>query len=300
METVQILMSTYNGEKYLRAQLDSILEQDYPNMSILIRDDGSTDMTIEILKEYSNRYDCLSFYQGENIGVIKSNFDLMKNANPTADYYALSDQDDYWMKHKISKAVYSLKKLDKNKPLLYCGKTILTDKDLNELNVKIKYPEIRPNFYNALIENICTGCTAVFNKKLLDMVINNIPDFTVMHDWWLYLIASSFGQVYYDHESFIFYRQHGLNVVGARTNYWKEFKTRLRNYKNNRGKIHRQLEEYYKAFHKQIPDEQLVLDLLDAKKVIRKRFSIFKSGLLFRQRKIDNFIYNILLLIGQI
>lgn len=293
-------MTTYNGEKYIRAQLDSILAQDYPNVSILIRDDGSSDRTIDILKEYSSRFDNISFYTGENLGVVKGNFDLIKNSDSTADYYAFSDQDDYWKSTKISRAVLKLRELNKDKPLLYCGKTILTDKNLNILDVKIKTPEIRPSFNNAIVENICVGCTAVINHTMIKLVQEHIPEYTIMHDWWLYLTASCFGHVYYDMEAFILYRQHESNVMGARTNYWDEFRIRLRNFRGNRGKIRRQLAEFESLFKEYITDVGILRDILNSHNKLWYRCKLIISKDVFRQRRVDDIVFKLLILAGRI
>ena len=90
-------MSTYNGEKYIKTQIDSILEQDYREIFLAIRDDGSTDHTVEILKQYEEKYKNISVKQEENVGVIKSFFELVQNADENSDYYAFSDQDDKWL-----------------------------------------------------------------------------------------------------------------------------------------------------------------------------------------------------------
>jgi glycosyltransferase involved in cell wall biosynthesis len=300
MKKVQILMTTYNGERYLRTQIDSILEQDYPNIQLLIRDDGSSDSTLKILEEYSASNDKVSYYTGVNLGVVNSNFDLIKRADTTADYYSFADQDDYWMPNKISQAVLALEKLDKNQALLYCGRPTLADKDLKILDVKINTPDIRPCFNNALVENICTGCTAVINNTMLVLVKEHIPEYVIMHDWWFYLLATYFGQVYYDKESYILYRQHSDNVMGARTNYWNEFLTRLQNYKGNRGKIRKQLAELQKVFNGEINNTESLKELINSHQNLVSRLNLIRSHEVFRQRKMDDIIFKILILIGQL
>lgn len=106
--TVSVLMSTYNGAKYIREQIDSILNQKDVNVELLIRDDGSSDNTAEICKEYQKKNTNIRFYQGENIGVGKSFMELLKKA-PEADYYSFSDQDDVWLEDKLSRAVKMIK-----------------------------------------------------------------------------------------------------------------------------------------------------------------------------------------------
>lgn len=115
---VVILMSTYNGEKYIEEQLESLLNQTYSDIKIFIRDDGSKDRTKEIIKQFLQKSKNIFLIEGENIGFINSFFELL-NISDTADYYAYCDQDDVWMEDKIERAVKFLEKSDSNKPVLY-------------------------------------------------------------------------------------------------------------------------------------------------------------------------------------
>lgn len=299
MEKVQILMSTYNGEKYLVEQIESILKQDYTNFSLLIRDDGSTDNTVTIIEKYA-KVDCrITYYHGNNIGVINSFFDLLKNADITMDYYSLSDQDDVWKVDKLSRAVEKLK-INKAIPTLYCGNVILVNQALQPIVSTIRKAKIIPNFGNALVENINFGCTSVFNSELLDLVKKHIPEFTIMHDWWLYLSASAFGKVIYDEESFILYRQHEDNVIGSKTNYYDEFKNRLKNFKGNRGRVSRQAREFSRLYQIEHDKNVLLLNVINAKRNFLKRFNVFFSKRIYRQRKLDHYIFKILFLFGRV
>lgn len=299
MKKVQILLSSYNGEKYIREQIDSILKQDYPNISLLIRDDGSTDKTVDIIKEYVANDPRISFYQGENVGVRESFFDLMRNADTSMDYYALSDQDDVWKPHKISRAIMLLGDCDKQ-PALYCGRTELVTQELIPIKSTIKKAPIRPHFGNALVENIATGCTCVFSRSLMELVVNHIPEFTVMHDWWLYLSASAFGKVVFDEEACVLYRQHEHNMIGTKATYYEEFRNRLRNYKSNRGQIRKQLNEFQRLYEVDIPDRELLKLVLDAKRHFFCRWRIVVGKAVYRQRFVDNIIFKLLFLFGKI
>lgn len=300
MKKIQILLSTYNGERYLEEQLDSLINQNYMNLSILIRDDGSTDGTINILRKYGDNYKNITYYQGENLGVIESFFDLVKKSDITADYYGFSDQDDVWNEDKISKAIEILDFMDDEQPLLYCGKTTLVDSDLNPIYSSIRPHEITPNFGNALVENICIGCTCVVNHRLLQLVKNHIPTYTIMHDWWFYLTASCFGQVYYDKCSYILYRQHGDNVIGMKTSYISEFKNRFKNYKQNRGKISAQVMEFNKLYQNEGNKKKKINYLLKSKKSLQYRLKIIFSSEIHRQRKLDDIIFKVLFLLGNV
>ena len=306
MKTLQILMSTYNGVQYIREQLDSLLEQDCEKFGraafkILIRDDGSTDGTQEILEEYARRSPGkIVWYQGENKGVIQSFFEVLGKAE-RSDYYAFCDQDDYWMPSKMTRAVEVLDTMSEQKPSLYCCRPKLVDKDLGPLESEIVRPPKRPDFRNAVIENIVTGCTAVFNRKLCEMVLGELPEFTVMHDWWLYLIASCFGEIYYDETSYICYRQHQGNVLGTKTRKMDEWKMRLRRFRGNRGNLSHQVGEFVRIFEKTDPDNKNILlakRFLEVRDSFWQRRKFLHETEIYRQRKEDDRIFHIILLMG--
>lgn len=331
MKKIQILMSTYNGEKFLREQLDSILGQDcekkgIAEFSLLVRDDGSVDSTQKILQEYQGKYpDRLQWVQGENCGVIGSFFELLRNADIHADFYALSDQDDFWMPDKLSSGILSLEKADANNsrqlsehylekevPRLYCCRPRLVDVNLSELPSEIKRPPVRAGFGNALIENIVTGCTAVMNKALRDLVVRQLPEFTVMHDRWLYLVASCFGEVIYDETPHICYRQHGGNVVGTNSSRMAEWKERLSGFRRKRHDISRQAAEFVRVYDLMVTESDyesigresaeanlhLARDLAAAKHSFFQRIRLVRENKLYRQRRNDNKIFKILILLG--
>lgn len=303
MHTVQVLMSTYNGEKYLRQQLDSILEQNAVNVKIFVRDDGSSDATVSILEEYKRNYNNIEYIAGGNIGVIKSFFATLEKVSLTADYYALADQDDFWLKDKLFRATEVLARKDNKLPLLYCSNQILVDQNLVELEEGIKKIAKTPSFGNALVENICTGCTAVFNQKLLLEARTHIPEYTVMHDWWLYLIASAFGKVHHDKEGYILYRQHTENVVGSKNTYGQEFKNRAKNFKKHRGQVRKQAESFANSFGsilKEYPEQQELLELLISSKKWKYRWQLVGNKKIHRQRSLDNLIFKFLYIAGYI
>ncbi len=298
MKNVQILMSTYNGERYLREQLDSILKQSYQEWRLLIRDDGSTDSTIDIIEEYMRNDTRIHFYKGENLGVRNSFFNLMINTDLSSDYYALSDQDDVWLEDKISRAVVMMES-DQKIPTLYASATQLADQELRPIKSQIRRPVLVPSFGNALVENICTGCTCMMNRELLTLVREHIPDFTIMHDWWLYLTASAFGKVIYDMESYILYRQHGDNIVGTKATYLEEFKSRISRYKGNRGNIRRQTEEFIRQYSLDKTMRLLAEEIISYKQSLEIKIKLIFSKDVYRQRRIDNLIFKMLLIFNE-
>lgn len=300
---IQILMSTYNGEKYIRTQLNSILEQEYQDFDLLIRDDGSTDHTCEIIKEYAENYPNITWYAGENLGVQKSFFDLILKANLEKDYYAFADQDDKWLPGKISRAVSILEKYPKDVPVLYCSdKTIVNDK-LEPLKVTVSRVMKQATFGNALVQDMCTGCTAVMSKSLLKIIRYKIPDYVIMHDWWFYLTATCFGEVFYDTESYILYRQHGNNTSGAMVNKKELFQYRLKQLCSRRGQIYRQAEAFQKVFNENMipkPNRKLLTLLLKSKQKQKYRLVAAANPLIFRQKFFDNIVLKVILLTGKL
>ena len=214
MDNVCVLMSTYNGEKYLNEQIDSLLNQKGVKVSIFVRDDGSTDETISILEKYKND-GVLDWYQGANLKSARSFLDLVYNA-PQSDYYAFCDQDDYWLPDKLSVAVSCLKSTDPNRSALYCCKTVIVDKELKPIEQNNKYDFIALDMPSVFMFNNAPGCTMVFNRYLLDRVKEYNPSFIGMHDAWIYKVCVVTGnQVIVDKNAHILYRQHENNVLGG-------------------------------------------------------------------------------------
>ena len=301
MKKVQVLLSSYNGENYIREQLDSILKQEKVDIHLLIRDDGSTDGTRDILKQYEAAQKNITVTYGKNLGVIKSFFELIKQADSQADYIAFSDQDDVWLSGKLNRAVSLLEQQEHNNtPFVYCSAQQLTDGQLNPLPSGIRYKQVRPAFENALVENMCTGCTCVINRKMLGLLKDREPDFTVMHDFWIYLVGSCFGSVVYDTQSYILYRQHTKNELGAASSLLENYKRRIRNFKKHRGQLTRQAEELLRLYGGEMPptQQQLARELVQAKTKRNLRWKLIRTGGIFRQRKSDDVIMKSLLLLG--
>lgn len=298
MKKVQVLLSSYNGEKYLAAQLESILAQDYEKISILIRDDGSTDRTLEIIQYYADKYANIAYYVGKNLGVQQSFFQLMQHADKMADYYAFSDQDDVWLPEKIRQAVQLLEKQDQSLPLLYASKTTLVDAELKEIPIRKKRVKIRPEFGNALVENVCTGCTEVFNRRLLELVTKQTPTYAIMHDWWLYLCATAFGWVYYDVNSYILYRQHGNNQVGSSVSFVDDWSRRFKNFKRSNGALRKQVAEFQKIYGSDYEKSKYAAWVAGYKYKLDYRRKLIFSKEIFRQGKLDDLIFRVLFLLG--
>jgi glycosyltransferase involved in cell wall biosynthesis len=226
--SVCVLMSTYNGERYLERQIETILNQEECRIILLVRDDGSSDKTLDILKKYQEQ-GRLSYYSGKNVGPTNSFLDLLDNA-PEADYYAFSDQDDIWLPDKMSRAIKKLKetKLKGQKGLYFSNLTPVDEKE--DIIKEFLLPEVLPiDYYTLMIRcGWMFGCTEVFTKELKEFVKKQYrPQKIVMHDLWMGLLASTYGTIVYDSTSKILYRQHQNNVVGAQLNGIQRWKKRL-------------------------------------------------------------------------
>ena len=240
-----VLLSTYNGEKYLRQQLDSLLNQSFKPYKIFVRDDGSKDETVNILEEYSSNYPFIEYYYDKNLGPAKSFWDLIVKCEE-ADYYALCDQDDVWLKDKLSVAVETLEKEDNSKPLLYCSRYTLTDENLNPINSDVSSLYNFTDFPHSLIYHTAPGCTFVFNNEARKQVLKYDVDkeYIMIHDAIIHKVVAMFGKVILDKDSHILYRQHGDNEIGMNANMFKVFVGRvsrfltgkIKNYRSNTAK----------------------------------------------------------------
>ncbi len=190
--------------------MDSLKSQTFKDVFVLARDDGSSDSTKEILLR--NESETFKWYSGENVGAARS-FMLLNNDAPEADYYAYCDQDDYWFPEKLEAAVNILEKSN-NKLKLYYSNVIIADKSLNTIK-KSAYDPNSGSLKKMLLRNYVTGCTAVFSKGLMEALKSYSPGFIFMHDWWSSLVCLSLGgEVLFDENAYILYRQHNENAIG--------------------------------------------------------------------------------------
>lgn len=228
--TIAILLCTYQGEKYLAEQLDSIVIQEGVDPIIWASDDGSSDQTTAILKRYQEKLgkDRLHILQGPCQGFVKNFMSMVCNPNIQADYYAFADQDDIWMKDKSARALSFLNSISQKTPGLYCSRTLYVDEQNQVIGPSQPYQR-PPSFNNALVQNIASGNTMVFNQAARDLLVaigQNQP--IVYHDWMLYLMVTACGgQVLFDQEPTVRYRQHSNNLIGMNTSF-KSYLARIK------------------------------------------------------------------------
>lgn len=263
---ITVLMSTYNGEKYLTEQIESILNQRNVDVNLLVRDDGSTDQTLTILKKYQENGD-LEFYTGKNLGPQRSFLHLLQNA-PQCDYYAFADQDDVWLEDKLTSGIKAICSHD-SQPAIYACQTQMTDQSLE----KIPTPPLHPfcTFGESLVYAYASGCTMVFNHTLRTIITAYQPAFIDMHDWWIMSIATAMkAHIVFDHNAHILYRQHSRNVKGLNDSKFKEWKQRIGRLMHKQQIRYHSTLELYKGYYSLLPQESK--DMIDLFIISKKSF----------------------------
>jgi rhamnosyltransferase len=275
--TILILLSTYNGEKYLNQQLDSIYNQQNVEFHILVRDDGSRDATLSILSEYQKSRGNMTILQGENIGVLKSFFALMEyaaNNMSNFDYYAFSDQDDVWLNDKLYTSVTALSRSNNPYKLYYCNCIVCNDNLKQHLFSTKDTP--KTTYKTALVRNNAIGCSLVFSKDLLmrscdvSIYLGMVEEKKMfLHDSWMnilaqyldaFIVSSAIPKIYY--------RQHNNNVTHA-TGY--SFMKKVQNVLNTNNKYSNRvalLIEIEKTYITNPKKYQFLKKLLSYKKTI--------------------------------
>ena len=226
---VAVLLSAYNGEKYIKEQVDSILNQKDVDVNLIVRIDGSNDSTFDILKEYKN----ITILNESNVGLARSFMNLVKYANLDYDFYCFADQDDIWLENKIITGCNKIG--DNNKPILYSSNQTLVNQKAEFIstrytkNVNVSYKQI-------LCNNLISGCTMIWNNSLQKLLLKHMPSNELLdkriHDVWVGMVAACCGDISYDSNSYILYRQHENNVVGVKKG--NRFKAIIKKFKNNK------------------------------------------------------------------
>ena len=196
---IDILMATYNGEKYLVEQLDSIINQTYHNWNLLIRDDNSTDKTLEIIQNYhkkDKRIKILKDNKG-NLGIVRNFEELLKSSE--SEFIMFSDQDDIWVENKLD--MY-LKMIEKNKS------NILKDTFISKKAINRGLENV---FFNYFVQ----GATILISKEIKNFILP-FPKEVYLHDRYIHLISELFFERIFVNKALIYYRQHGDNQIGAK------------------------------------------------------------------------------------
>lgn len=298
---VKVLLSAYNGEKYIKEQIDSILNQTYRNIELYVRDDGSKDGTLKILEEYE-KDERVHVEKGKNCGFIDSFFWLVENSGE-ADYYAFADQDDVWFPRKIEMAMEKLSGKNEEVPRLYFSNYDFYDGSLNFVSHR-KSQKLPPSFHNALVDCMPLGFNSVFNKRACELMRKKPPKHSCGHDWWTYMVCAGLGEVVYDSRATVKYRRHEKNVSAGGMSFlkfqiWRFKKFFLNDYFSN---VRKQLKEYEQFYGKElsIKDQKFLrLFTVDGYHIGNVFKKVFYPKRL-RVRIVDEIIIRTIFLIGKL
>lgn len=294
--TVAVIMSTYNGELYLKEQIESILKQRDVKVKLYIRDDGSTDSTIEIIRDFIDQGEKrVDLELGENCGPGSSFTRKLYNTPGNYDYYAYSDQDDIWLPNKLQKAIALIKITNKQ---LYMSNLMCIDKNGVELGLRnTQRLDVTP--YSIMVNNETNGCTMVFTNSFYKMLTDekrrpNEQLFQARHhDTWTAMIGVLTENFVYDFEYGIMYRQHENNVIGAtnmmsKRKLWKIKVNKLRN-KNKRNGRSKLAHEVYMKFPELLTNYPYILACSEPKKMKNKVYLI-KNYPLYKRYGTQSFV----------
>jgi len=304
LPNVAILLTTFNSEKYLEQQLQSLVNQKFVKVNIYISDDNSQDKTLKLLNLFSkkNKGVIKKIYQVNFKDPNKNFLNLIKKV-PKYDFYAMADHDDVWLSDKLIRALKILKK----GYILYGSRVKAVDKDLNFIGYSPKFKK-KPSFKNALVQALFANCTAVFTYEMLDLFRSYKIDFNKKFktdpSWLLYLLATFHGKkVFYDKTPKILYRQHENNVMGLGSSYLHKLRSLYYFFSGVNKKMNDMHIKFLKNIKSNQPKENIkVLELFDN---LRKKMNFFKfnnmllkkSGV-YRQTKKGNILLKIGLILN--
>lgn len=302
-----ILLGTFNGAPYLQEQLDSFERQSHSDWTLWGSDDGSSDDTVEIIKRFQKKlgFDKVHLVNGPKKGFASNFLSLVRNPDLKADGYAYSDQDDIWIADKLERAAQFLASVPVNIPALYCSCTQYVSKDNQFIANSDKYtkPALFPN---ALIQNIASGNTMVFNEAARALLLQIDRDASVeLHDWITYiLVAGAGGQVLFDHQPSVRYRQHGANLIGMNTGfkaaiyraYMLFYKDRFRKWNEQHVAVLRKIQDVL------TPSNRLIFEKFALARELKgfEKILIFKSIGVYRQTFVGNIAFYFAVLMGKV
>ena len=302
-EKIAVLLSAFNGAEYLRTQIDSILEQKTDcEVLLVIRDDGSTDKTVEIIEQEYARPN-VRLIKGNNVGFVESFMNLLRYAEAELgdyNYFSLADQDDRWDSNKLQVAVEAIRKDGRKSPLLYACLSRLTDDDLIPLKTIDRSGRII-NFYNSIIQNFLPGHTYVMNRSLLSVVYNCNPHEIYAHDQLILNVAVLYHGLLYDETPHADYRQHKRNQLGASNRFYGWFLKGINRIGRGDNLIYtRQIQYIYKHFKNLLTEEESneMHRFFLSRKSFLSRIKYTLNTKLYRQKKKETMIFKVFYVFG--
>ena len=292
---IAVVMSTYNGREFVSDQIESVLAQDVSSLALYVRDDGSTDGTLQILEGYERRGQ-LTLLRGKNVGVVASFIEAISLAPPEVPFIALCDQDDVWHPDKLSRALEVLSSHDGDRPLYYCAEYTFCDAEMRpQSRSQLARGEIR--FAWMLYENATSGNTCVINRALAERAVRAGAQGVYCHDWWLALVASALGEVVHDDFCCLEYRRTGSNASPTGSGGMAILRYRIRTFfdKGELRNVTDQLARLDEAFGGEMPVERrrLLRRFLEGGR-LRKALAPVR----LRQRVADELALRLLFLLG--
>lgn len=306
---IGVLLSAYNGEKYIKQQIESIENQTInEEITLIIRNDGSSDKTSEILQQMKKKYSNIVIIQGENIGLIRSFFTLLKIAvnDYGFDFYSFSDQDDYWKKDKLESAIEHLEQEQNNSdsPLLYGCISTIVNNELNPTGFKTQTKKKNITFFNSAIQNIIPGHNQVLNKKLATALVNQPTDYSKIYsqDLWITNVAAIVGKIVFENNSHTLYRMHGNNELGYGTSKINRIVSHLKRLnKQETKKIAEQLKYFFECYENflNIEEKNELKEFFSNQKSLKNRIKYTRKTRFYRQDNKETFLFKTLYLFKQ-
>ena len=301
-KNILVLLSSFNGGSYIKEQIDSILNQETRhNIHLRIRDDGSSDDTLRIIRDFQKRFpDKIELIKGDNLGFNGSFFALLDTASGY-DYYSLSDQDDIWLPDKLQIACDMIDSADFAMPVLYASTSTLIHDD------KIPYGITRKKkremaLYNTIVQNICPGHTIVINDALVRLIKNVDSSRIYAFDAWIENVANIYGRIIFDNTPHTLYRQYGYNKMGAASGKFSKLRLSTKRALRNEGLSYRRQIEYFVNQYQDILTEKGYYDelkrFLNAKSTLERiRYAL--TGKIYRQSKLETIALRIAIILGK-
>ena len=295
--TVAVLLSTHNGERYIAAQLASVLSQSHTDIRVVVRDDGSADGTMPLVQAIAAEDSRVRVVSGARIGWGASFLELLASSSD-ARWFAFSDQDDVWLPDKLARAVTALAPLDDERPALYGSGMVHVSDELRWLSAT-STPR-RMSFENALVQNVVPGCTMVFNRAARALCLERVPT-PAVHDWWLHLVTAAFGTVIFDDAVTVLHRVHDDNATPvALWRYWRRrVAAHLKRPPDRRPS--RLVRNFYETYGDRLDGEQraIVQELLALRVSLLSRARYAYRAPVYRQSALDDCILRLLLALGR-
>ena len=303
MSKLLVMMSVYNGQEYIEAQIKSIMEQKTSHEILLrIRDDGSKDNSRQVIESLIDKYPGrIELVVGENIGSNASFFKLIDLAEKY-DYYAISDQDDVFLPEKYEIACNRLAKEDNSIPLLFSATSYLVKNDMIPFG-ETRKKERELTIYNTVIQNICPGHNQVFNNALLSLLKKiNSPSKIYVYDMWIANIAMLYGKIIFLNYPVTYYRQHDRNLMGAKKGKVGKLIMSYRRLIAGDGKRTREQLKYFLKENKEKLEQEGYFEEINAflnAKTVSQRIKYVSHSKLYRQSYLETVAFKLAVIVGR-